>query len=92
MDPKTIETKIRKILVGHLKKRGLQLNPKNTESIIAVGILDSLSALELISELEKVFVIKILPDEMTESNFDSILKISNFVIEKLKGVKNKYER
>lgn len=88
MDPKTVESKIRKILSKHLKRLGSRLNPKNTESIIATGILDSLSALELVSELEKEFIIKILPDEMTEGNFDSILKISNFVITKLKDIKN----
>jgi len=86
MDKNTIETKIRTILTGHLKKRGIKLNPEDTESIIAAGILDSLSALEIVAELEKTFNITILPEEMTETNFDSIIKIINFISTKLKGV------
>jgi acyl carrier protein len=86
MDRKTAVNKIQAILADQLKKRGSRFNVKNTDSIIGAGILDSLSALELVAELEKVFGITILPEEMTEVNFDSIVKIADFINAKMKSV------
>jgi acyl carrier protein len=85
MDGKTIENKIQAIVAEQLKMRGLRIRVKNTDSLIGAGILDSLSALELVAELEKVFNITISPEEMTESNFGSVVKITNFISVKTKG-------
>lgn len=85
MDIKNIEKAVKKILIRRLKMRGLIFSVKSDDSIIASGMLDSLSAVELVAELERSFNIKILSEEMTESNFDSVLKIADLVSAKLKG-------
>lgn len=87
MNSKNIENGVRKILSGQLKTRGLRLDAKDTDSIISSGILDSMSAIELVAALEKIFLIKIPSEDMTVSNFDSILKIADFVRAKLKSNK-----
>ncbi|MCM8760900.1 MAG: acyl carrier protein [Candidatus Omnitrophica bacterium] len=74
-----IKDKVRAILSRQLSSRGMTLNVADTDSIIAAGILDSLSAIELVTEVEKSFGITILPEEMTEANFDSIQKIADFL-------------
>jgi acyl carrier protein len=87
MDAKTIGSRVRKILEKQLKARGLRLRVNDNDSIITVGALDSLSAIELVAALEKTFGITVLAEEMTESNFDSISKISNFTKAKIGGEK-----
>ena len=83
MDRKDTEPKIQTILVKQFKKRGLRHQIKHTDSLIGAGILDSLSAIELVSELEKEFKIVISQEEMSENNFDSIEKITHFIRNKL---------
>ena len=83
MDAASLEKKIRAILAANLKKCGLVLRVKNTESLINSNIIDSLGALEFVSQLEKIFRIKISPEEMTELNFDSIVKIAEFIKRKM---------
>lgn len=84
MDTKKIDEKIHYVLTAHLKKRGLRFAITDTESLISRGVIDSLGAIELVSELEDKFGIKILPEEMTEVNFDSIAKIRYFIQGKLR--------
>jgi acyl carrier protein len=83
MDKIDIEKIVQAMLVSQLKTRGMRFNVKKTDSIIGAGILDSLSALELVAELEKKFGISISPEEMTETNFDTIAKISDFISTKI---------
>lgn len=85
MEAKAVENKVKAILARQLKKRGMNVTVKNTDSIISAGILDSLSAIEIIAEMEKSFAVTILPEEMSDTNFDSIEKMVNFVILKLRS-------
>lgn len=85
MKSKLIEKKVLAILAKQLKKRGLRQDIKRADSLIGPGILDSLSAIELTAELEKLFSITIAPEEMTESNFDTIEKVRDFIAEKTNG-------
>jgi len=52
------------------------------------GILDSMGFLELITFIEAKFAIKIHDTELTPDNFDTLLKMSSFVEEKLKEKSN----
>ena len=79
-----MENKIRAILKKYIAKRGLRGDIKDTESLISNGIIDSLGAIEVISLLENAFGIKIAPEEMTEANFDSVVKMADFIRQKIK--------
>lgn len=85
MGNRSIENKVQAILEKQLKKRGSRFSLKNTDSIIESGVLDSLSAVELVAELEKLFGIDVLPEEMSATNFDSILKITEFISLRIKN-------
>lgn len=49
------------------------------KSLLASGIIDSISLLELVSFIESECQIKINPLEMSLENFDSIEKILSFI-------------
>ena len=83
MEKEAIENRVKSILKKHLVKRGLNFEITNTASLITHGIVDSLGAVELVDEFEKAFKIEIFPEEMTEFNFDSVEKITDFLREKL---------
>ncbi len=51
--------------------------------LLSSGILDSISTLKLVDDLEKLFNIKFLPHEVDRDNLDDILKISNFIAVKI---------
>ena len=52
-------------------------------SLFSTGFLDSVSLLELIEELERIFAIQIHWTEMSVDNFDSIAKIQQFIQQKI---------
>jgi acyl carrier protein len=85
MDAELIEQKVYFLLAKKIRKKGLKPNLKMTESIIKSGLIDSLGALELVAEIEEAFNISVLPDEMTEANFESISQIRDFIKNKLNG-------
>ena len=47
------------------------------------GIIDSISFVELILDIQKNYHIEIEPEEINESNFTSIDSLSHFIITKL---------
>ena len=47
------------------------------------GIIDSISFVELILDIQKNYHIEIKPEEINESNFTSIDSLSHFIITKL---------
>ncbi len=53
------------------------------ESLIGSGIIDSTGVLELIGFLEQTYKLKFDDDELVAENFDSLDKISTFVMGKL---------
>lgn len=84
MDRSALEKVIQNLLTIGLKRKGVDTAIKRDDPLISCGLIDSLSALELISQIEKKFHIKILPEEMIEPNFDSIIRIADLVCMKLK--------
>lgn len=53
------------------------------QPLIGSGVLDSTGVLELISFLEKSYKIRFNDDELVAENFDSVGKISSFILRKL---------
>lgn len=55
----------------------------DSESLIHGGIIDSTGIHELVLYLEETFELRVLPEEMTPANFDSIDSVDDFVNRKL---------
>lgn len=58
---------------------------KDDDSVIELGLIDSLKALDIIAFVEEAFGIEVEPDDITQSNFESIAAIHSFVESKLDG-------
>lgn len=52
---------------------------ENTEDLIAAGVLDSISVLRLVGELEDEFDIEVSAGQVIKDNFKSIKAIAAFV-------------
>lgn len=52
-------------------------------SFLKEGIIDSLGIIELVSFVEKQFGISVADHELLPDNFDSVSKLSSFIIRKM---------
>lgn len=52
-------------------------------SFLEEGIVDSLGIMELVSFAEQEFKITILDEDITPENFDSVSKLTRFILSKL---------
>lgn len=73
-------------LFGNIEKM-----PKNTESLIGTGVVDSTGILELIEFIESTFGIAVEEDETIPKNLDSIANLVRFVGEKREVAKRRQE-
>jgi acyl carrier protein len=55
----------------------------NDESLLGTGVIDSTGVLELIGFLEKTFQLTFEDSDLIGENFDTVLKITNFLLKKL---------
>lgn len=78
-----IKKTIREFLIEELSGNGFHEGVRDDQSLIAAGIMDSLSILKTISFLDEKFGIMPTEDELDPSNFDSIDLIHKFIEEKL---------
>ncbi|MFN3341362.1 MAG: acyl carrier protein [Flavobacteriales bacterium] len=53
--------------------------------LISSGIMDSITTLKVISDIERAFNIHFAPSEVDRENLDSIDRIAKFINEKLKS-------
>ena len=77
----TTEEKLRTFITGKLlfeNKGGLALN----DSLLNSGLIDSTGIFELVAFIEAEFAIKILDEEVTPPNFETIGAISAFIAKK----------
>ncbi len=72
---------IRKFLLHHIPK-ARQLNIHNDDQLLENGLLDSLGILDVVTYLEEEFNISVLDEELIPDNFQSISKISAYVLMK----------
>ncbi|MDQ7007453.1 MAG: acyl carrier protein [Acidobacteriota bacterium] len=74
----TEEAKIRQFLLdSYLMSEDEKV--EDTDSFIEKGVLDSTGVLELVAFLEEEFSVKVLDDELTPENLDSIRLVADFV-------------
>jgi acyl carrier protein len=81
--PDHIDETITQIVQQTLKSRGLDVRPEKDMSLIDSGMLDSLSIVTFVGELEKAFSIEVSMADMTLDNFDNIQLIEQLVRRKL---------
>lgn len=55
------------------------LLPKDSESLVDEGILDSFGLAELVATIEKLYGVKIPDKDIKLQNFDSFVKIAAYV-------------
>lgn len=54
-------------------------------SFLELGIIDSFGFMELLHWVEREFSISVADDELVPDNFDSVRKLSGFILEKRDG-------
>ena len=77
-----LEKKIRGFIEGNLVLLDDEVALKNDADIFALGFVDSLFALQLISFLEETFAIEVNDQDLDISNFNSVAAIVAFVNKK----------
>ena len=78
----SIEDKIRKFIVTNLYFSETSTLADDV-SFLAEGVIDSMGSMELVAFVESEFGIKVDMSEVVVKNFDSIIKLANFVRRKL---------
>lgn len=74
-DTGATKEKIKSFLSRYVKKRNLQDN----DDFFALGVINSLLAMQLVMFVEKEFKIKVEKEDLDLKNFSSIHALSNFV-------------
>ena len=77
-----LEKKIRGFIESNLVLLDDEVALKNDADIFALGFVDSLFALQLISFLEETFAIEVNDQDLDISNFNSVAAIVAFVNKK----------
>ena len=67
-----------KFLLGYKSK-----TPKDNDSFLEKGIIDSTGVLELVSFIEDTFGIKVEDEELIPDNLDSLEKLTEYVKKKV---------
>ena len=76
-----MQNEIREYLNAHTPQAN-DMQFSDNESLLAAGIIDSMSMVGLISFLEQEFGIQIDEDDMTPEHFDSINAIAEYIRQK----------
>jgi len=71
--------KIREIVQETIDSSGLEIEVDDEMSLIDGGLLDSMSIVKLVQELQQTFDIDIDFADITISNFDSIAVLNEYV-------------
>ena len=66
-------------------KSALPESLKDTDSLIDLGIIDSLGILKLVLFIEETFGINIKPEDLSRTNFETISSIENFIAGKIRS-------
>ena len=81
-----IQETITQMLADMLLTKGISIKPSPDISLIDSGMLDSLSIVTFVGQLEKAFDIEISMADMTLDNFDNIQLICELVRSKRPAV------
>lgn len=80
--PDEMKAEIRKFLLENAQAKGIT-DLKDTDSLTASGVVDSLGIFRLVSFLEENFGLRIGDDEIVQDNFENLAMIEKFVATKL---------
>lgn len=83
---KDIQETITQFITAMLLERGIKSKPSPDTSLVDSGMIDSLSVVTFVGQLENEFCITISMADMTLDNFDTIQLISDFIRSKLSQV------
>ena len=79
----TMTTTLRGEIRGFIEDEFLYLRPeidlRDEDQLLALGIIDSLGFVELVEEVQARYGIKVLDTEITEENFGSVDAIAGYV-------------
>ncbi len=81
MDPSVPDT-IRQFLIENFSYRMPDGDLDESQSLIALGVLDSIAVLSLVTFLEDAFGIAVDDDDVTPENLDTIANLAAFVARK----------
>ncbi|MEE9331538.1 MAG: acyl carrier protein [Methylophilaceae bacterium] len=79
MNAEVISEKVREIVQETIDSSGLGIEVDDEMSLIEGGLLDSMSIVKLVQELQQTFDIDIDFSDITISNFDSISALNQYV-------------
>lgn len=68
-------------LVKILKNIKPEVDFENCKELVDKGLLDSLEIVEIISSIEKTFLIKIDPNEIDPDNFESVESMWEMILQ-----------
>ncbi len=73
-----MEQQIRKYLLGTPAAAALSALTDH-DSLLAAGVVDSVTMIDLIAHLERTYQIHVSEDDMIPENFDSVAAIARYV-------------
>ena len=76
-----IRLRVRKFISEDLQSEGIEF--QNETTLFENGIIDSIGIIRLMAFLEDTFHISISPIEVMIDNFNTVNKISDFVLQKI---------
>jgi acyl carrier protein len=83
---KHIDQTVRHFIVEHFLYGDQSAPLKPEDSFLDRGIIDSTGVLELVSYIQKEFSIEVYDAEIIPDNFDSISKLTQYILQKQAGV------
>lgn len=83
MEPTAIKEKVRAYLQNQYFSQD-QDGLKDDTPLLSAGIIDSISALQLVEHLESEFNFEFEAHEVDQENLDTVDRIVNFVVQKTK--------
>ena len=82
-----IEQKIRDYIVKNLLTNGETFTLSDDDSLFEHDLMDSLGILQILAFVDSEFDVRILPGEVSATNFDSVNRLAAYIRGKL-GVAN----
>ncbi len=74
-----IESEIRNFIVENYMYGQSPESLRDTDSFLALGVIDSAGILELVAYLEETFKMQVNDDELLPENLDSIAQVAAYV-------------
>jgi len=80
-----VATKIREYLSRNFLFSDHGFEYEDDASFLELGIIDSFAFVELLQWVQEEFSISVADDELVPDNFDSVRKLSSFILDKQGG-------